>query len=175
MENKYKFNVYPLSESDGGGFYAEVPELPGCIASATTLEETIQLLEEAIDSWIEVSKMKGKSIPKNTYYEEEVLPSGRFSVRMSKSSHKKLLEIAEKENESLNATVTRMLEQMIVAGSIEDIIKEKCKSCGKDEKEDEKISSIEGMWVLENETKSGPNFETEIRRFGKNKEVNRSA
>ena len=66
MENKYKFNVYPLSESDGGGFYAEVPELPGCIASAATLEETIKLLEEAIDSWIEVSKGKGKNSPKNT-------------------------------------------------------------------------------------------------------------
>ena len=56
MENNYKFNVYPLSEEDGGGFYAEVPELPGCIASAATLEETMELLKEAIESWIEVSK-----------------------------------------------------------------------------------------------------------------------
>lgn len=126
MENKYKFNVYPLSEIDGGGFYAEVPELPGCIASAATLEETIKLLEEAIDSWIEVSKSKGNNIPKNTYYEEDSLPSGRFSVRMSRSSHKKLLEIAEKENESLNATVTRLLDQMLAVESVASVFREQC-------------------------------------------------
>ena len=126
MENNYKFNVYPLSEEDGGGFYAEVPELPGCIASAATLEETMELLKEAIESWIEVSKEKGKNIPKATYYAmDDSLPSGRFGVRISRTSHKKLLEIAKEENISLNALVCKFLDQMIAANGIDDIISEK--------------------------------------------------
>ncbi len=126
MENNYKFNVYPLSEEDGGGFYAEVPELPGCIASAQTLEETMDLLKEAIDSWIAVSKEKGKKIPEATYYDaDESMPSGRFGVRISKTSHKKLLEIAEKENISLNALVCKFLDQMIAADGIDTVVAEK--------------------------------------------------
>lgn len=172
MENKYKFNVYPLSEIDGGGFYAEVPELPGCIASAATIEETIKLLEEAIESWIEVSKLKGKNIPENTYYEEKFLPSGRFSVRMSRSSHKKLLEIAEKENESLNATVTRMLDQMLAAGSVAAIFREECAQ--KDIEENIRITSTDDTWDFIQNSSMKPNL-----HFVTNNEdvkgVNRSA
>lgn len=126
MENKYKFNVYPLSEEDGGGFYAEVPELPGCIASAETLEETMELLKEAIESWIAVSREKGKKIPEATYYDmEDSLPSGRFGIRISKTSHKKLLEIAKEENISLNALVCKFLDQMIAANGIDSVVAEK--------------------------------------------------
>lgn len=131
MENKFKFNVYPLSEDDGGGFYAEVPELPGCIASAQTIQETISLLQEAIDSWVKVTNEKGKTVPNTTYYNaDDDLPSGRFSVRISRSSHKELLEIAKKENESLNGIVAKFLDVMIAAGSISTIIENKMRTIG---------------------------------------------
>lgn len=144
MENNYKFNVYPLSEEDGGGFYAEVPELPGCIASAKTLEETLDLLKEAIESWIAVSKEKGKKIPEATYYDtNDSLPSGRFGVRISRTSHKKLLEIAENENISLNALVCKFLDQMIAVDSIDAVVTEKIL---KAESSMEKVSPAQKSW-----------------------------
>ncbi len=147
MENMYKFNVYPLSEADGGGYYAEVPELPGCMASASTLEDTINLLKEAIESWIQVTEEKGKKVPNPSFYEES-MPSGRFSVRISKSSHRKLLEIADKENESLNGIVSKFLDQMIAFDSIDNLLESKY---GK-EQEQMKIVSPNDLWSIYNNT-----------------------
>lgn len=151
MESKYKFKVYPLSEEDGGGFYAEVPELPGCIASAETLEETMSLLQEAIESWIKVSKEKGKTVPEPTYYNmNDSLPSGRFGVRISRSSHNKLLEIAKKENISLNALVCKFLDQMIAADGIDTIVVEKLL---KSEMFMDSVSSEQKAWELDESDK----------------------
>lgn len=152
MENKFKFNVYPLSEDDGGGFYAEVPELPGCIASAQTIEETIKLLQEAIDSWVHVTHEKGKTVPNVTYYNmNETLPSGRFSVRISRSSHKKLLEIADRENESLNGIVSKFLNQMIAAETIDTVIAQKLK---KNDTPVVKILPIQNKWEWDSKGKA---------------------
>lgn len=127
MANKinYKFNIFPISENDGGGFYAEIPELPGCIASADTIDETLSLLEEAMESWIKVSSEKGKAIPQPTPYSFDNMPSGRFSVRTSKSTHKKLIELAESEGESLNGIVVKLLDQSLIAEAIEKILSTK--------------------------------------------------
>lgn len=152
MENNYKFNVYPLSEEDGGGFYAEVPELPGCIASAETLEETMILLKEAIESWVDVSKEKGKKIPDVTYYDvNDSLPSGRFGVRISRTSHKKLLEIAKEENISLNALVSKYLEQMLAVRTIDAIIAEKL---GNEESSEVDILPKKKTWEWDSNEKS---------------------
>lgn len=166
MENsiKYKFNIFPLSEEDGGGFYAEVPELSGCIASADTIEETIALLQEAIESWVQVSEEKGKNIPRPKKYTfEDELPSGRFSVRISKSSHKSLLEIAEKEGESLNGIVTKFLDQMIVVGTVENILKDKADECFKREKQELELEgnlfSSSGVWRSQRDNKKNVSYE----------------
>lgn len=153
MENNYnyKFNVYPLSEEDGGGFYAEVPELPGCIASAETLEETMDLLKEAIESWVEVSKGKGKKIPNVTYYDvNDSLPSGRFGVRISRTTHKKLLQIAKEENISLNALVAKYLEQMLTVKTIDAIIAEKL---GNEESSEVEILPKKKTWEYDSKDK----------------------
>ena len=121
---QYKFTMMPVSEEDGGGFYAEVPDLPGCVAAGDTVEETLSILEEAVASWIMVAKDKGKTIPEPTLYTDDKLPSGRFSVRLARSIHKQLLQLAEKEHESLNCTVTRLLEQGLMLKSMDETMRE---------------------------------------------------
>ena len=39
-----------------GGFWAEVPALPGCITQGETLEEIQANLREAIDLWLSVDE-----------------------------------------------------------------------------------------------------------------------
>lgn len=42
-----------VHEAEEGGFWAEVPALPGCVSQGETLEETIANIREAITGWLD--------------------------------------------------------------------------------------------------------------------------
>ena len=48
---KFKAIIHPAEE---GGYWAEVPALPGCITEGDTLEELQVNLKDAIEGWLEV-------------------------------------------------------------------------------------------------------------------------
>ncbi|MBD2531902.1 type II toxin-antitoxin system HicB family antitoxin [Nostoc flagelliforme FACHB-838] len=41
--------------AEEGGYWAEVPALPGCITEGDTMEEVISNLKDAIEGWLEVA------------------------------------------------------------------------------------------------------------------------
>ena len=43
-----------VHEAEEGGFWAEVPALPGCASQGETLEELMANLREAIEGWLGV-------------------------------------------------------------------------------------------------------------------------
>jgi len=45
------------------GYSAHVPDLPGCIAAGATLEETQQLIREAVEMHLEGLREDGDAIP----------------------------------------------------------------------------------------------------------------
>jgi predicted RNase H-like HicB family nuclease len=47
--------IHPAAE---GGFWAEVPALPGCITEGDTLEEVTDNLKDAIEGWLEVANSR---------------------------------------------------------------------------------------------------------------------
>ena len=47
--------IEPLSEEDGGGFFATVPDLPGCMSDGETPEEALVNVQDAILAWIEAA------------------------------------------------------------------------------------------------------------------------
>ena len=53
-----------VHEADEGGFWAEVPAIPGCATQGDTFEELLQNLYEAVDACLSVdvdqAKMDGK-------------------------------------------------------------------------------------------------------------------
>ncbi|MEI6430032.1 MAG: type II toxin-antitoxin system HicB family antitoxin [Pseudanabaena sp. ELA607] len=49
---KLKAIIYPAEE---GGYWAEVPALPGCITEGDTMEEILNNLQDAIEGWLEVA------------------------------------------------------------------------------------------------------------------------
>ena len=53
-------------ERAGGNYSAYVPDLPGCIACGDTLEETEQLIKEAIELYVEALREDDKPIPDPT-------------------------------------------------------------------------------------------------------------
>ncbi len=68
---EYSVVVEPLSEEDGGGFIAIVPDLPGCMSDGETPEEALTNVDDAIAAWIEAAKDVGHEVP---------LPTRRFAL-----------------------------------------------------------------------------------------------
>ena len=54
------------------GYSAHVPDLPGCVAAASTLEETRQLMREAIEFHVEGMRSNGETVPEPTPLVEEI-------------------------------------------------------------------------------------------------------
>ena len=48
--------VHPAEE---GGFWAEVPALPGCVTQGETMPEIRVNLKEAIELWLEAGQVEG--------------------------------------------------------------------------------------------------------------------
>lgn len=59
----YPVIVQPLSEDDGGGYAAIVPDLPGCMSDGQTPEEAIVNVRDAIIAWMEAAEDVGHSVP----------------------------------------------------------------------------------------------------------------
>ncbi len=49
---KLKVLLHPAEE---GGFWAEVPALPGCVSEGETFEETLANIREAAEGWLVVA------------------------------------------------------------------------------------------------------------------------
>jgi predicted RNase H-like HicB family nuclease len=52
-----------ILEKSDNGFGAYVPDLPGCVAAAASREETLALIQEAIEFHIEGLKKSGDLVP----------------------------------------------------------------------------------------------------------------
>ena len=52
---KIKAVIHPAEE---GGYWAEVPALPGCITEGDTLEEVTDNLKDAIEGWLKVANSR---------------------------------------------------------------------------------------------------------------------
>jgi predicted RNase H-like HicB family nuclease len=57
---KLKVLVHPAEE---GGYWAEVPAMPGCISEGESFDETLANIREAAAGWLDVSAEQGQSDP----------------------------------------------------------------------------------------------------------------
>lgn len=63
----YEVVIRPLSEEDGGGFLATVPELPGCMSDGETQQEALENVYDAALCWIEACRKSGREVPEPRY------------------------------------------------------------------------------------------------------------
>ena len=52
---KIRAIIHPAEE---GGYWAEVPALPGCITEGDTMEEVVANLKDAIEGWLDVANSR---------------------------------------------------------------------------------------------------------------------
>ena len=64
-----------IYEKSSTGYGAYVPDLPGCVATARTLEKTRKLIREAIELHIESLKQHGERVPKPTTVTDSITVS----------------------------------------------------------------------------------------------------
>jgi predicted RNase H-like HicB family nuclease len=57
-------------------YSAYVPDLPGCVAAAETLEETRRLIQEAVEFHLETMRADGDPIPEPSTISEYVEAAG---------------------------------------------------------------------------------------------------
>ena len=57
---EYAVLLRPAAE---GGFWAEVPALPGCLAQGETVEETLANVQEAAEAHLQALREDGKMVP----------------------------------------------------------------------------------------------------------------
>ena|SRR5579859_6401811 len=109
-----------IRRDDEGDFVARIDELPGCSAHGKTVDEAAKNVREAQQLWIEDAIEAGHAVPEPE--PQEPLPSGKWVQRVPRSLHKRLTQIAKRENVSLNQLVTSMLSEAITAKSWTDAI-----------------------------------------------------
>ena len=47
-----------IHSAEEGGYWAEVPALPGCITEGDTMEEVMANLKNAIEGWLDVANSR---------------------------------------------------------------------------------------------------------------------
>lgn len=63
--DKYSRKIYWSDEDKR--FVVEVPELPGCMADGSTLEEALRNFGAIVSEWIETAEILGREIPEPSY------------------------------------------------------------------------------------------------------------
>ena len=86
------------------GWFVHVREWPGCMSQADTAEEALANIQEVIPLWLEGALESDYEIPEPRGADEY---SGRFMVRVPRSLHRSLAELAEREAISLNSVGQR--------------------------------------------------------------------
>lgn len=104
----YPISIRPLDESEGGGYLAEFPDLPGCMADGDTVEEAIHEAQDALESWIKMAIKSGDPVPKPSTQQNY---SGQWRLRVPKSLHAALAARAIQEGVSLNLLAATLLAQ----------------------------------------------------------------
>lgn len=103
----YQVIVRALDDEEGGGFLAEVPDLPGCQSDGETPEEAVENVRDAITEWIATAKKIGRAVPER----DRSAYSGKWVQRVPKSLHKKLAQHARREGVSLNTLAATLIAE----------------------------------------------------------------
>ena len=109
--NKYEIRVIPKTDADGDIYWtAYFPDVEGCIGGGATAEEAICEAQENLEVYLQYLKNNDEDIPPE-YIEPKF--SGKLPFRTTKTNHKKLADIAEREGVSINADLNSAVDQYL--------------------------------------------------------------
>ncbi len=106
---EYSFEMRQLSNEEGGGWLIVFPDLPGCMSDGETVDEAVKNGQDALECWLQACREAGRQIP---------LPGNsagdRFSPRIPRSLHERLVAKAKQEGVSISTLVSSFLAECLV-------------------------------------------------------------
>lgn len=108
----YPLLVRPLTNEDGGGYLATVPDLPWVMGDGETPEDAVRDVRKAIAAVLATMHAERQNIPPPSPIDDKY--SGKWVQRVPKSLHRALAEKAKIEGVSLNSLVTSILSGGVV-------------------------------------------------------------
>jgi predicted RNase H-like HicB family nuclease len=115
-----------IPDVESGTFTGRILEFPGCVSQGDSAEEAYRNLEEAGKEWVRAALDLGQEIP--AAFEDRSF-SGRVLVRFPSSIHRRAVELAERENTSLNQLIVSAVSERLgvaeVTGKLLDRLEER--------------------------------------------------
>ena len=102
------YRIEIIREQEEGGYVLHCPELSGCITCGETIQEGLEMLEDAKKCWFTACLEDGVSIPEPARLEDY---SGQFKLRMPKSLHTQLAQRSSEEGVSMNQYCVYLLSK----------------------------------------------------------------
>lgn len=111
LNQKYRIEIMPIPEEDGGGYEARIPQLgkEAFRGYGETIEEALAHLEMVKKDLFMDYLRNNVPIPEPETTEEKF--SGRILLRIPYYLHRELSELAKKENISLNQLLNHIIER----------------------------------------------------------------
>jgi len=113
---QYPIRLYQRSDGTEEYWFAEIPDLPGCVSDGVTPDEAVRSVNEAKVLWIEAQIRDGYEVPEPF---EPHPYSGKLLLRISKVLHRRLSEEAQLEGVSINQSIAGKLAGKV--GKIEGL------------------------------------------------------
>lgn len=108
----YRFKAYQIEGDDHTFEWGiEFVDVPNIVGGGDTVEEAYYEALENLKVYFEYLKEEGEPIPEPTKEPSCEQYSGKLVLRLSKSNHKLISEIAEQENVSINALLNEMISE----------------------------------------------------------------
>ncbi len=109
--SKYKIELVGQTAEDGKTYWtAKYPSVSGCIGCGDTPDEAIAEAEENLEVYLEYLQAEGIEAPKEMSVKDY---SGKIALRISKSTHKKLVETSKDESISVNMLINNAIEHYL--------------------------------------------------------------
>lgn len=101
---QYGFKAYKKEVEQYEIWAVESTEIKGCVAQAEMLDEALAEFQIKEQEWIETAKEVGIPIPKQSIQNTSEY-SGKLTLRIPKTIHRELIEVAQKEGVSTNTLI----------------------------------------------------------------------
>ncbi len=113
---EYPFTIRPKALDEGGGYWIEFPDVPGCLSHGATPSDAITNGQESLRSVLTRLQEAGEPVP-----QPGCPPSAgaQWRQRAPKSLHSRLVARARGEGVSLNTLVISMLAEGLGRRSVE--------------------------------------------------------
>ena len=88
-----------LEQDEDGSYFIQFPDLPGCMTCGATIEEALEMGNDAKKCWIESALQEGAFIPEPKAVDDY---PDNFKLRLPKTLYKQLAVNASAEGVSMN-------------------------------------------------------------------------